>query len=773
MGTITRYWPYGPHGTVGNNLRGIGDVWLDLNRRGVPVFYKGADGYGPIFELWELEDVYHAGNQACFRLTDKGGINWDVPDWSLSPEQAAKNHVKLTIEFLPPEFDKRTWLELINEPDKDDDSRHPDWGSAEFADWLGKFAQECARLLVPLGYKFAAFGFSSGEPEIPDWETPGMVGYLKMCAADPEHVAIAVHEYSYDSESLEDGEAHYPWLLGRFTLIFELCDRLGLRRPTILVTEFGWTLWDIPSTTKALDQLIWAANEVYGPHPEVIFVAIWHFGSGFEGIANQCQPLIAPMGIVAQTWRMEVEEEVDTTPEETTEQRRWRLTIEEQIAHGLQLAPTALQNAIRDAGLHPVTKEMYLDGEPPMMAAEDWNNRTQPRRVFVWEDGRVKTFVEPDDTPPPPPPGDDFSISTYPVSGVTPYMTQRFGRAVSYGFHEGIDLRVYNSSGMMPNVVSVAPNGVIESIRAYDPGNGYGLYVRVKYEGFEPGVVWKVWYCHLSSIAPTLRAGMAVSEGAVLGVAGSSGNSTGPHLHISVQKIPGGLAGFVITNVVDPKPLIEAFGDTPPPPPPPPDKLDLLPYFQPPGNFGPLYEVRDPSGAQRRFQTQTEGSKFYLAKGTGGKDGKAEWEELAYDSEYIWRGADTSPGSGRFYVQYEPNRYMAKWCPRYMALGQSWAGPGHYVQFFVKSTCAKSSGNSGAHTNTMRFVARHSHMNWLGVQVDDVVELLAGGERFFFAKNIGLVAWESPWNSSYISEMHLPGQRPNSIREPICSFTLP
>ena len=100
MGTITRYWPYGPHGTVGNNLRGIGDVWLDLNRRGVPVFYKGADGYGPIFELWELEDVYHAGNQACFRLTDKGGINWDVPDWSLSPEQAAKNHVKLTIEFL-------------------------------------------------------------------------------------------------------------------------------------------------------------------------------------------------------------------------------------------------------------------------------------------------------------------------------------------------------------------------------------------------------------------------------------------------------------------------------------------------------------------------------------------------------------------------------------------------------------------------------------------------------------------------------------------------
>jgi hypothetical protein len=759
---------------VGNNLRGIGEVWRDLNSRGVPVFYKGADGYGPINELWALEDTYHAGNQACFRLSAKGGIKWDVPDWSApTPEEAARRHVDLTLAYLPPEFDKRTWLELINEPDKDEDERFPDWGSAEFADWLGRFAQECARLLVPRGYKFAAFGFSSGEPEIPDWGTPGMLGYLEMCANDPEHVAIAVHEYSYNEDSLEDAAAPYPWLLGRFTFIFDLCDSLGLNRPTILVTEFGWSLWDIPDTGKAVDQLIWAANKIYGPHPEVVFVAIWHFGSGFSNIADQCQPLIAPMGVVAQTWRMEVEDEPPPPPPpvETDRQRRWRLSVEEQVAHGIQLAPTALQNATRAAGLQPVIKEMFVDGEPPFLAAEDFVNRVKPRRVFEWIGGQVVSYEDPGGDPPPPPPWSPFKLSTYPVYNVPPHVTQYFNANVSYGKHEGLDVRVISPSGGMPDIVSGAPNGVVDAIRRVDPGNGYGKYVRVVYEGFEPGIKWVVWYCHLSEVVAGLAVGMRVNEGVALGVAGSTGNSTGPHLHITVQKIPGGLSGYVRPYVVNPFPLIEAFDN--PPPPPPPSSIDLLPYFQPPGLMGPLYEVRDPDGAQRRFQTQTEGSKFFITKGTGGQDGKAEWEELGHDSEYIWRGVDTSPGAGRFYVQFEPGLRMAKWCKRHMSVGEFWAGGGHRVQFFMKKTCQKSAPNSGSHTNSIRFVARHPFKDWLGVRVEDVVELLAGEERFFFAKNIGLVAWESPWNSSYISEMHQPGQRPNSTKEPICSFTLP
>lgn len=44
----------------------------------------------------------------------------------------------------------------------------------------------------------------------------------------------------------------------------------------------------------------------------------------------------------------------------------------------------------------------------------------------------------------------------------------------------------------------------------------------------------RVFYCHLSSVA--IVNGYAVSAGDVIGALGSSGNSTGPHLHFEIQR---------------------------------------------------------------------------------------------------------------------------------------------------------------------------------------------------------------------------------------------
>jgi murein DD-endopeptidase MepM/ murein hydrolase activator NlpD len=44
----------------------------------------------------------------------------------------------------------------------------------------------------------------------------------------------------------------------------------------------------------------------------------------------------------------------------------------------------------------------------------------------------------------------------------------------------------------------------------------------------------RVFYCHLSSVA--VANGTAVSAGDVIGALGSSGNSTGPHLHFEIQR---------------------------------------------------------------------------------------------------------------------------------------------------------------------------------------------------------------------------------------------
>ena len=60
---------------------------------------------------------------------------------------------------------------------------------------------------------------------------------------------------------------------------------------------------------------------------------------------------------------------------------------------------------------------------------------------------------------------------------------------------------------------------------------GYGNCVMIRYTSGETDIT--VIYAHLSSIA--VKAGSSVREGSVIGNVGSTGNSTGPHLHIEVM----------------------------------------------------------------------------------------------------------------------------------------------------------------------------------------------------------------------------------------------
>jgi murein DD-endopeptidase MepM/ murein hydrolase activator NlpD len=60
---------------------------------------------------------------------------------------------------------------------------------------------------------------------------------------------------------------------------------------------------------------------------------------------------------------------------------------------------------------------------------------------------------------------------------------------------------------------------------------GYGILVRIRHRArYETG------YAHLSRIAPGIRPGVRVSQRQVLGYVGSTGLSTGPHLHFEVAK---------------------------------------------------------------------------------------------------------------------------------------------------------------------------------------------------------------------------------------------
>lgn len=87
--------------------------------------------------------------------------------------------------------------------------------------------------------------------------------------------------------------------------------------------------------------------------------------------------------------------------------------------------------------------------------------------------------------------------------------------------HKGVDFRA--STG---TPVVAAGNGVIDYLGRR---GGYGKYIRIRHNG-----TYKTAYAHLSRYAQGLSSGTRVKQGDVIGYVGSTGRSTGPHLHFEV-----------------------------------------------------------------------------------------------------------------------------------------------------------------------------------------------------------------------------------------------
>jgi len=89
--------------------------------------------------------------------------------------------------------------------------------------------------------------------------------------------------------------------------------------------------------------------------------------------------------------------------------------------------------------------------------------------------------------------------------------------------HRGIDYVVPHGTP-----VRITGDGVVEMAGWH---GGFGRYIRVRHNG---GV--RTVYAHLSHIAEGVRKGARLQIGAVIGLSGSSGLSTGPHLHYEVWR---------------------------------------------------------------------------------------------------------------------------------------------------------------------------------------------------------------------------------------------
>ena len=89
--------------------------------------------------------------------------------------------------------------------------------------------------------------------------------------------------------------------------------------------------------------------------------------------------------------------------------------------------------------------------------------------------------------------------------------------------HKGVDFAAPRGTP-----IYAAGDGVVESAGR---NGGYGKYLRIRHNS-----TYKTAYGHMTRIAKGMRRGKRVRQGQIIGYVGSTGRSTGPHLHYEVLR---------------------------------------------------------------------------------------------------------------------------------------------------------------------------------------------------------------------------------------------
>lgn len=124
----------------------------------------------------------------------------------------------------------------------------------------------------------------------------------------------------------------------------------------------------------------------------------------------------------------------------------------------------------------------------------------------------------------------------YPIKTNKLYVTSKFGpRTYTYqgkqvsDYHKGIDL-IANPNNRNEEIIAFA-DGVVTSVQKTGVQYGTGCYVRVKHNNG-----YYTLYYHLKSGSIVVNKGDNVKAGQKLGIIGTTGQSTGVHLHFQIDK---------------------------------------------------------------------------------------------------------------------------------------------------------------------------------------------------------------------------------------------
>lgn len=124
--------------------------------------------------------------------------------------------------------------------------------------------------------------------------------------------------------------------------------------------------------------------------------------------------------------------------------------------------------------------------------------------------------------------------------------------------HKGVDITSGGSGSIMGRQIVAVADGIVASVNnscthnygksgSCGCGGGYGNYVVILHSDG----TYATLYGHMSSAV--VQAGQRVSQGQTIGYGGTTGWSTGPHLHFEVHKIP---FSYDRSNTLDPQDFI-------------------------------------------------------------------------------------------------------------------------------------------------------------------------------------------------------------------------
>jgi murein DD-endopeptidase MepM/ murein hydrolase activator NlpD len=176
----------------------------------------------------------------------------------------------------------------------------------------------------------------------------------------------------------------------------------------------------------------------------------------------------------------------------------------------------------------------------------------KPGQILAIPSASAPGKVDTGSSTPATPSSDDSSSKGWvtPLSNMT--ILQDYHNASSsygLGYHTGVDLEAASGT----SVKAVADATVVGVGLVNGPGyagSAYGNHVVIKLPDGKYAL-----YAHLSQVL--VHAGQTVKVGQTLGLSGSTGNSTGPHLHFEIRKDP---SGYFDGNFSDPIAYLRSHG---------------------------------------------------------------------------------------------------------------------------------------------------------------------------------------------------------------------